>query len=69
MQVETRVRYGAVLEEIVAEVEEGAHDLVVVGVPLPGRTREISLGPLLPRLLPDLGERPVLIIRSPEVVS
>ncbi len=69
VQVETRVRYGAVLEEIVAEVEKGAHDLVVVGVPLPGRTREISLGPLLPRLLPDLGERPVLIIRSPEVVS
>jgi ABC-type Fe3+/spermidine/putrescine transport system ATPase subunit len=69
VQVETRVRYGAVLEEIAAEVEEGGHDLVVVGVPLPGRSREISLGPLLPRLLPDLGERPILIIRSPEVVS
>jgi len=69
VQVETRVRYGPVIEEIVAEVEEGAHDLVVVGVPLPGRTREISLGTLLPRLLPELGERPVLIIRSPEVAS
>jgi sulfate/thiosulfate transport system ATP-binding protein len=69
VQVETRVRHGAVIEEIVAQVEEGAHDLIVVGVPLPGRTREISLGPLLPRLLTELGERPVLIIRSPEVVS
>jgi sulfate transport system ATP-binding protein len=69
VQVETRVRYGAVIEEIVAQVGEGGHDLVVVGVPLPGRNREISLGPLLPRLLPDLGERPVLIIRSPEVAS
>ncbi|HYU33429.1 MAG TPA: ATP-binding cassette domain-containing protein [Thermoanaerobaculia bacterium] len=69
VQVETRVRYGAVIEEIVAQVEEGGHDLVVVGVPLPGRSREISLGPLLPRLLPDLGERPVLIVHSPEVSS
>ncbi len=69
VQVETRVRYGAVIEEIVAEAEEGARDLVVVGVPLPGRSREISLGPLLPRLLPDLGDRPVLIVRSPEVAS
>jgi sulfate transport system ATP-binding protein len=69
VQVETRVRYGPVIEEIVGEVEEGSHDLVVVGVPLPGRTREISLGTLLPRLLPELGERPVLIIRSPEVAS
>jgi sulfate transport system ATP-binding protein len=67
--VETRVRYGAVVDEIVAQVEEGRHDLVVVGVPLPGRTRGISLGGLLPRLLPDLGDRPVLIVRSPEVAS
>jgi len=69
VQVEARIRYGAVIDEIHAQVAEGGHDLVVVGVPLPGRAREISLGPLLPRLLPDLGNRPVLIIRSPEVAS
>ncbi|HBL25395.1 MAG TPA: hypothetical protein DD490_01000, partial [Acidobacteria bacterium] len=69
VRVETRIRQGAVVDEIVAQIVEGGHDLVVVGVPLPGRPREISLGPLLPRLLPDLGHRPVLIIRSPEVAS
>jgi sulfate transport system ATP-binding protein len=67
--VETRISYGPVVQQIVSEVVEKGHDLVVVGVPLPGRTRGITLGGLLPRLLPDLGDRPVLIVRSSEVAS
>jgi sulfate transport system ATP-binding protein len=69
ISVETRTRYGPVVEQIVTEVVETGHDLVVLGVPLPGRTRGITLGGLLPRLLPDLGDRPVLIVRSREVAS
>ncbi len=64
----TRIRHGGVREQILAELAEGKHDLLVVGAPLPGKTGEVSLAGLVGRLLPDLGERPVLIIRSPEAV-
>ncbi|HVR96908.1 MAG TPA: ATP-binding cassette domain-containing protein [Thermoanaerobaculia bacterium] len=64
----TRIRRGGVREQILAELAEGGHDLLVVGAPLPGKTGEVSLAGLVGRLLPDLGERPVLIIRSPEAV-
>jgi sulfate transport system ATP-binding protein len=64
----TRIRRGGVREQILAELSEGGHDLLVVGAPLPGKDGEVSLAGLVGRLLPDLGERPVLIIRSPEAV-
>ena len=67
--VETRIRRGAAREEILAELAEGGHDLLVLGVPLPGRDGELKLGGIVGRLLVDAGERPVLIVRSPEAVS
>jgi nucleotide-binding universal stress UspA family protein len=67
----TRMRYGNVRDEILAELTEGKHDLLVLGTPLPGRGGELSLGGLVERLLPLplLAELPVLIVRSHEVVS
>ncbi len=65
----TRVRYGAVRDEILSEIAEGKHDLVVIGAPLPGRDGNLSLGGLVERLLPVLADLPVLIVRSPEAVS
>ncbi|HEX7184718.1 MAG TPA: ATP-binding cassette domain-containing protein [Thermoanaerobaculia bacterium] len=67
--VETRIRYGAAREEILAEIAEDGHDLLVLGAPLPRAGHEIGLGGLVARLVPELKSRPVLIVRSPEAVS
>jgi sulfate transport system ATP-binding protein len=67
--VATRVRRGAVREEILAQIAEGRHDLLVLGAPLPGRDGRIELGGLVGRLLPGVARLPVLVVRSPEAVS
>jgi sulfate transport system ATP-binding protein len=67
----TRIRQGNVRDEILAELAEGKHDLLVLGTPLPGRGGEMSLGGLVEKLLPLplLAELPVLLVRSPMIVS
>ncbi|HEX9943107.1 MAG TPA: ATP-binding cassette domain-containing protein [Thermoanaerobaculia bacterium] len=67
--VATRIRHGAVREQIVAQLNEGGHDLLVLGAPLPGRDGRIDLGKFVGRLLPEVAHLPVLIVRSPEAVS
>ncbi|HEY0553450.1 MAG TPA: ATP-binding cassette domain-containing protein [Thermoanaerobaculia bacterium] len=67
--VATRVRHGAVREEIAAQIAEGRHDLLVLGAPLPGRDGRIGLGGFVGKLLPEVAHLPVLIVRSPEAVS
>ncbi|HEY0513745.1 MAG TPA: ATP-binding cassette domain-containing protein [Thermoanaerobaculia bacterium] len=64
--VATRIRHGAVREEILAQLAEGEHDLLVLGSPLPGRDGRIDLGAFVGRLLPAVAHLPVLIVRSPE---
>jgi sulfate/thiosulfate transport system ATP-binding protein len=67
--VETRIRSGGVREEILAEIAEGEHGLLVLGAPLPGRDGRIGLGGFVGKLLPEIDRLPVLIVRSPEAVS
>jgi sulfate transport system ATP-binding protein len=67
--VTTRIRHGAVRDEILAQIAEGGHDLLVLGAPLPGRDGRIELGGFVGRLLPALPQLPVLIVRSPEAAS
>ena len=67
--VTTRIRYGGAREEILAQLAEGGHDLLVVGSPLPGKDGEIELNGVVGRLLPDLSNLPLLIVRSPEAAS
>jgi sulfate/thiosulfate transport system ATP-binding protein len=67
--VTTRIRRGGVREQILAQLAEGGHDLLVVGSPLPGKDGRIDLGGFLGRLLPAVGHLPVLIVRSPEAAS
>ena len=70
--VATRIRHGAAREQIVAQITEGGHDLLVLGAPLPGRDGRIDLGGFIGKLLPQLPQAsglPVLIVRSPEAVS
>jgi len=69
LPVATRVRHGAVREQILAQLTEGEHDLLVMGAPLPGRDGRIELGGVLGRLLAEVKNVPVLIVRSPEAVS
>jgi len=67
--VTTRIRHGAVREEVLSQIAEGGHDLLVLGAPLPGRDRRIDLGGFVGRLLPAVAHLPVLIVRSPEAAS
>jgi sulfate/thiosulfate transport system ATP-binding protein len=67
--VETRIRQGGAREEILAELASGGYDLLVLGVPLPGRDGELKLGGIVGRLLADAGDRPVLMVQSPEAAS
>jgi sulfate/thiosulfate transport system ATP-binding protein len=67
--VATSIRRGTVREQILAQLAEGGHDLLVLGAPLPGRDRRIEIGGVVGRLLAEVAPRPVLIVRSPEAVS
>ena len=67
--VATRIRYGGAREEILAQLREGGHDLLVVGSPLPGKDGEIELKGVVGRLLPEVSNLPLLIVRSPEAAS
>jgi len=67
--VATRIRYGGARDEILAQLREGGHDLLVVGSPLPGKDGEIGLKGVVGRLLPEITDLPMLIVRSPEAAS
>ena len=69
IQVTTRIRYGRVRAEILAQLRDGGHDLLVMGSPLPGQDGEIELKGVVSRLLPELPGLPLLIVRSPEGAS
>jgi len=67
--VATRIRRGGVREQVVAQVAEGGHDMLVLGAPLPGRDGRIELGGVVGRLVASLPSLPALIVRSPEAAS
>ena len=62
-----RVRRGPVLREILTELEEGAHDLVVVGAPLRQRPdrpeRHPGSASVVERLIHDPPRCPLLVVR------
>ena len=60
----TCVRRGAPLREILAEIGEGGHDLLVVGAPFPAIGTRSSLGGLVSDLLEERPPCPVLIVRA-----
>ncbi|MGH9382245.1 MAG: ATP-binding cassette domain-containing protein [Thermoanaerobaculia bacterium] len=61
---QSRVRRGPVLREILAEVEEGEHDLLVIGAPLPASARRpAGLRGLVDRLLRHPPACPVMVVR------
>jgi nucleotide-binding universal stress UspA family protein len=61
---EVRVRHGIALDEIFAEVEEGSHDMIVVGSPLArGPLRHYIMGDLTRSIL-NRANCPVLVARA-----
>ncbi len=64
----TRTRVGLPTEQILAERQEGRHDLLVLGAPLPRADGRISLSGVMARLLREAAV-PVLIVRSPEAAG
>jgi nucleotide-binding universal stress UspA family protein len=59
-----RIRHGIVIHEVLAEIEEGDHDLVVVGSwPVRDALRNYAIGNVM-REIVNRTDRPVLVIRS-----
>ncbi len=59
----SRLRRGTALREIRAEIEEGGHDLVVVGAPLPAAGQPARFGGLVGELLHHPPPCPLLIVQ------
>jgi len=57
------IRYGSVQKEIQSEMQEGTHDLLVVGAPLQRWRARVSLTGVIGGVLEGVGEKSVLIVR------
>ncbi len=60
-----KVRIGTVRNEIIAEMNAGSYDLLVLGAPLARPDGGGVLAGVVGQLLSDATDRPVLIVRSP----
>ena len=60
-----QVRIGQAREEILDEIQKGAHDLLVLGAPLPDADGKIVLGGLVGHLVRAIHTCPILIVRTP----
>ena len=60
---ESSIRFGMVRQEILSQLREGEHGLLVLGAPLVGRRGRVILDGLIGGLLEEVNERPVLIVR------
>ncbi len=60
----SRQRAGRALSEILAELQEGDYDLLIVGAPLVAGGRRFSLRGLVRDLLREVKDLPTLIVRS-----
>jgi nucleotide-binding universal stress UspA family protein len=64
VQVTVRLRYGLVADEILKELEQGGHDLVVVGAcPDPNAWRRYLIGNVT-REIVHRADRPILVVRG-----
>ncbi|HSU87130.1 MAG TPA: universal stress protein [Chthoniobacterales bacterium] len=69
LKVEVRIRHGLALDQIFAEVREGAHDLIVTGTSQArGTFRHYIMGDLTRGIL-NRAECPVLVARAGKIVD
>ena len=61
---ECEVRSGHASTEIIQEIQNGGFDLVILGAPLPGRDRHVSLTKVVEDVMKNAGDCSVLIVRS-----
>ena len=61
---ECEVRSGHPSTEITQEIQNGGFDLVILGAPLPGRDRHVSLTKVVEDVMKNAGDCSVLIVRS-----
>jgi sulfate transport system ATP-binding protein len=59
-----KIRSGAALEEILAEVKGGEYDLLVLGAPLRKPTGKLSLDGVVGDVLSQVTDRAILVVRS-----
>jgi len=65
VEVTSRLRRGPVRREILAELREGEHDLLVVGSPLPEPAEPPRMEGIVRELLDAAPSCPILVIRAP----
>ncbi|HWQ12963.1 MAG TPA: ATP-binding cassette domain-containing protein [Roseiflexaceae bacterium] len=58
------IRTGGARDEILAELVEGAYDLLVLGAPLAAQNGRLALAGVVGQVLGAVRDRPVLIVRS-----
>jgi sulfate/thiosulfate transport system ATP-binding protein len=61
---EIEVGSGQPSTEIVNEIQQGGFDLVILGAPLPGRDRQVSLTRVVEDVMKNAGDCSILIVRS-----
>jgi sulfate transport system ATP-binding protein len=62
--VETAIRNGPVVDEILGQIRTGGHDLLLVGAPLPSENRRAPIAGVIGQVLSSEIEVPILIVRS-----
>jgi len=61
---ETRIRAGNVHDEIIHQMEEGKHDLLILGAPLPQGGDRVALEGVVGQIIKEMNTHPVLVVRS-----
>ncbi len=67
VQAQSKLRVGAVRDEIIDEMIAGGYDMLVLGAPLPRDDRRSALAGIVGEILNGATERPVLIVRSQSI--
>src|SRR5512138_374530 len=61
---ETIIRTGNVHDEIIDQMKEGEHDLLILGAPLPQEGDRVSLEGVVGQIIKEMTSHPILIVRS-----
>ncbi|HEU4402435.1 MAG TPA: ATP-binding cassette domain-containing protein [Candidatus Polarisedimenticolia bacterium] len=69
VEAHTTLRQGPARAEILSEIRQGGHDLVVLGAPMTAYRGRVTLDRLVRALLGDLRDRPILIVRAHEALA